>query len=135
MFDSVIDNLVKKPRKLFVIDGLGALLSAFLLGVVLVQLKHLIGVPSQTLYILASIPVLFAVYDLVCFYRWREGHSKYLKYIAFANILYCVFSIVMMINHAHSLTALGWTYFIIEILIVLAIALIELKSHWQIKTN
>lgn len=125
MYNSIIDSFAKEPRRLFVIDGLGALLSAFLLGIVLVHLTDLIGVPISTLYLLAFIPVLFGIYDLICFYRWKEGHARYLKYIAFANILYCVLSVAMMINHADSLTALGWIYFILEILIVLAIATIE----------
>jgi hypothetical protein len=49
------------PKKLFLIDGLGALLSAILLGVVLVQLEYLFGIPKSTLYFLASLPCLFTI--------------------------------------------------------------------------
>ena len=128
MFDFVVEKMIKEPRRLFVIDGFGALVSAFLLGVVLVYLKDMIGVPEQTLYILAFIPILFAVYDFFCFFKLKKNYSKYLRYIAFANILYCVFSLVMMVNHKESLTFLGMTYFITEILLVLIIAYIELGT-------
>ena len=37
------------PKKLFLIDGIGAVLSAFLLGVVLVKLQSLIGMPTNHL--------------------------------------------------------------------------------------
>ncbi len=129
----MIDPMLKQPRKLFLIDGLGALLSAFLLGIVLVKLQHLIGVPTRTLYVLAFLPVLFAVYDFLCFFKLQNGFAIYIKYIAVANIMYCLFSIAMMASHGDTLTSLGWFYFIVEILIVGVISLIELKVAKELR--
>ena len=47
------------PKKLFLIDGFGAIISAFLLGVVLVKFEEKIGVPVSVLYLLATIPLFF----------------------------------------------------------------------------
>jgi len=116
------------PRQLFLFDGLGALLSAFLLGVVLVKWEHLIGMPRPTLYFLAFLPCLFAVYDFFCYFKINKGLAPYLKYIAYANLSYCLISLVLATQHYEQLTKLGWFYFISEIIIVVSLAIFELKT-------
>ncbi len=115
------------PKKLFLIDGLGAMLSAFLLGVVLVKLQSFIGMPTNQLYFLAAIPCFFALYDLISYFRVEENWRPYLKGIAIANLFYCVLSIGLLVIHFSKLTALGVAYFVVEILIVVVIAWYELK--------
>ncbi len=51
------------PKKLFLLDGLGAILSAILLGVVLVNQQVLFGIPKPTLYFLAPAPCRLATDD------------------------------------------------------------------------
>jgi len=41
------------PHRLLLIDGVGAVVSIFFLGFVLVRLNDLVGIPINTLYILA----------------------------------------------------------------------------------
>lgn len=65
--------MILNTKTLFAIDGLGALLSVFLLGVVLVQFESLFGMPKETLYFLAFLPCLFAVYDLVCYLNVKRN--------------------------------------------------------------
>ena len=117
-----------KPKTLFLIDGLGAILSALMLGVVLVHFQDLIGMPIRALYVLAFLPCLFMIYSFSCFFFLRDNWSPYLKFIAIVNFLYCLFSIGMMIIHRESLTAVGYIYFIVEIIIVLVIAGIEYRA-------
>lgn len=121
-------------KQLFLIDGLGALLSAFLLGVVLVKFENVFGMPRNTLYILAFLPCLFAIYDLYCYLKIKKNHAPFLKGIAIANLSYCVISIGFAFHHYEQLTTLGWTYFILEIVVVVIIAIIELKAAKNITT-
>jgi len=116
------------PRQLLLMDGLGALLSAFLLGVVLVKWEHLIGMPRPTLYFLAFLPCLFAVYDFYCYFKINKGLATWLKYIAYANLTYCLISLILATQHHEQLTKLGWFYFIFEIIIVVGLAIFELKT-------
>ncbi len=116
------------PRKLFLFDGVGALVSAFLLGVVLVRLEYLIGIPTNTLYTLAAFPILFALFDLVCMRRKPTEQVRLLRVIAFANLSYCVLSLVLAFYHKDTVTSLGWTYVVVEVAIVSALAFIELKT-------
>ena len=119
-----------KPKTIFLIDGLGAILSAFMLGVVLVHFQNLIGMPERTLYLLAFLPCLFMIYSFSCFFFLKGNWSPYLKFIALLNFFYCILSIGMMIKHSSSLTILGYIYFVIEIIVVLIVASVE---YWASK--
>lgn len=115
------------PKKLFLIDGLGALLSAVLLGIVLVRLESVFGIPQPTLYFLASLPCLFAIFDFYCYLKLKENFGKFLRMIAFAHLQYCCLSIGLMIFHREQVTILGWIYILGESLIVGALAIFELR--------
>lgn len=116
------------PKNLFLIDGLGALLSAFLLGIVLVQFERHFGMPRKTLYILAAVPCFFALFDFYCYFVLKNQHKYYLRFIAIANLFYCVLSIAFLIKDRNTLTYLGWTYFILEIIIINALIVLEFKA-------
>ena len=58
----------KDPKQLFLVDALGAALSAVLLGVVLVNYEPIFGIPSDSLSLLAAVPYFIAVYDVVCYF-------------------------------------------------------------------
>lgn len=118
---------IKNARSLFIIDGIGALLSAFLLGIVLVKYEWYFGIPKNTLYLLASIPCVFAFYDFYCYFMVEKKLNLYVKGIAVANILYCCLSIGFAFYHAASLTTLGWSYIVVEIVVVLFLVRIELN--------
>lgn len=115
-------------KKYFLIDGLGALVSAFLLGVVLVQFEWFFGIPKSALYLLAFLPCLFAVYDFYCYFRVNRTLATFLKGIGILNLLYCCLSIGLAIQHQELITKYGWFYIIIEVLIVAFIGIIELRA-------
>ncbi len=115
-------------KKLFYLDALGALLSVFLLGIVLVQLEWFFGFPKSALYILASIPVIFFIYDLLCLKLIKSNLGPYLKIIAIANISYCFISIGFAVYHQASVTIWGWVYLFLETIILIILALIEWRT-------
>ena len=115
-----------QPNQLFVIDGLGALISAFFLGVVLIHFQSLVGIPTSTLYLLAAIPCAFFLFDVYSYLSTREDKSALLFGIGTLNLLYCVLSLGLTIFHSSSVTTLGWVYIIVEILIVAGIGLYEI---------
>jgi hypothetical protein len=125
-FEDLITKAELNPKKLFLIDGFGAILSAFLLGVVLVKFEEIFGIPTYVLYFLATIPIFFVIYDVFCY----QKHLKIgllLKGIAVLNILYCCVSIGLISYHFSSITILGWTYVIVEIILVSFLAMIEFR--------
>lgn len=124
-------KLLKKsfhPRKLFVVDAVGAILSAIMLGIVLVRFKTYFGIPVRALYFLAVFPVLFVFYDIYSLLNNQRSWSKKLIVIAWANLMYCLISLVVLLFHAHAITALGTAYLIGEILIIILLAAVEFRT-------
>ena len=65
MIKQMIDRI--NPYKLFLVDGLGAMYSAAMLGLVLARFEKIFGMPKSTLYPLAFLALLFSVYSFGCF--------------------------------------------------------------------
>lgn len=126
-FQKIIDRFHWNPKTLFLIDGSGAILSAFLLGVVLVKFESIFGIPVPSLYFLAILPGAFAIYDLSCYTVVKDNIGLFLKAIAYMNIFYGCISFGLALYHVNKLTYLGWTYILLEILIVMVLANLELK--------
>jgi len=116
------------PKNLFLVDGLGAILSIIMLGFVLVQLQHYVGLPVKTLYLLASIPVVFFFYDLYCYLYLKRDWKKYLGFIALANLLYCVGTGYILYSYYQDMPVLGVTYFVLEILVILVIVYLQVSA-------
>jgi hypothetical protein len=119
--------LKKHPKKLFLIDGLGAMLSAFLLAMVLAPMEQLVGIPRTTLDRLALVPCLFVLYDLYCYYFTTNKPGAYLKGIAAFNTAYCCLSLILVINHFRLVTFFGWSYLLLEIAVIMMLASVEWK--------
>lgn len=113
------------PKRLFLIDGIGAMLTAFLLSQVLARYEATFGMPRKNLYILAGIAACFAAYSLFCHLLITHHARPFLKGIAIANTLYCMTTLSWVGYLYASLTEWGIAYFIGEILIVMALVRIE----------
>ncbi len=126
---STLQDQINKvnPKHLFLFDSLGALVSAVLLGLVLANFESTFGMPQATVYMLAIIPIPFFFYSLFCFLLYPENWRPYLRLIAIANILYCLLTLSLMFIKHSELTFLGFGYFIGEIIIVVSLAVFELR--------
>lgn len=116
------------PKKTFLLDAIGAVLSTLLLGVVLVHFESYIGMPLNVLYPLAAVAGVFAVYSFSCYFFLKTNWKPYMRNIAIANSIYCLASIILVIIHFDLLTTLGIIYFISEFLILILIILTEFKT-------
>lgn len=101
------------------------MLSAVLLGIVLVRLEPVFGIPVPTLYFLAVLPCLFAIYDFYCYRKVDQKIGAFLKAIAIMNVIYCCLSIGLAVYHQALITGFGWMYILVEVLIVGALAFVE----------
>ena len=122
---SFLKNLNSKPRALFIIDGFGALVSAFFIGFVLVKFQPFIGLSKSTLYFLAVFPTILIVYNVYCYFRNPIKVLVCLKIIAFLNLFYCFLSIAIILYNYNSITKLGLFYFGLEILVLLLLFRLE----------
>ena len=115
-------------RKLLLMDGIGAVVTALLLSQVVARWEYLFGMPGEVVYILATIAGCYAMYSLVAFWLVKARWAFYLRIIALANILYCTATLSLVIRFQELLTGLGVSYFLIELLVVIGLALVELKA-------
>jgi hypothetical protein len=114
-------------RNIFLIDGVGALLSAGLL-LVLFQYESVFGMPKAVLKNLIPIGCVFAVYSLSCFVLRPNRWKLLLMIIALANLLYCVITVAAVIQHSDSLTLFGRIYFLLELLVILVLV----AAEWRV---
>jgi len=124
MINKLISQIKQDPNKIFVFDGMGAIISALFLFTLTFFVNYF-GIPKETLYLLASLPIFFALINLLGFYS-KENHQRLLlKLIIFFNILYCLISIFFVWLHHDVITILGYIYVIIEILIIAIVVYVE----------
>ena len=114
-------------KNLFLIDSLGALLSAMMLGLVLTHYEAFFGMPTDVLHVLTVISCVFSFYSFLCFLIKTKNERFYLGIIAIANLLYCCLTTTYIFIFYSKLTIWGLLYFIGEIIIVALLALYELK--------
>lgn len=115
-------------RKLFLLDALGASLSAVLLGGALTTFYSSFGMPVPKLYILAAMAATLAVYSFWNYFVFPQNWRLFLRIIALANCFYCGFTLSLVIRNFSELTTLGRAYFIGELLIVLGLATVEYRK-------
>ncbi|MFV1884766.1 MAG: hypothetical protein ACMZ7B_09780 [Balneola sp.] len=125
--------MTKEPENLFLLDAVGASVSAFFLGVILPGFQPFFGMPNEVLYILASLACLFAIYSFACFFQEPENAPFFLRIIALINLLYCGLTLVLVFYFSNVLTSFGIAYFVGEILLILALVGFELKSVGIVK--
>lgn len=126
--DKLVERFAKTPNKLFMLDGIGAVVSALFLGMILPNTENIFGFPKSVLYLLSGFPICFAFYDLFAYYLLNDKYHLFLRFIASANIAYCIISIGVAFNHQDKILIPGWLYLIGEIIIVTLLVSIELKT-------
>lgn len=124
----IIIKLTSNPKNIFLLDSIGAFLTAFLLGFILIRFQNAFGIPQKTLYFLSALALTFALYSLCCYYFISSKWNNFLSIIVVANILYCCLTTGLIFYHFQTLTILGLTYFILEIIIIVCLIFIEIKG-------
>ncbi|WP_269235518.1 hypothetical protein [Flavobacterium flavigenum] len=135
IIEKLTNHLVKKPKTLFLIDSIGAFLTALLLFAVLQNLTKYFGMPKTTLTILWSIAAFFCLYSALCFLLLKEKWRIYIRIISFANLLYCVLILIFLFIHYEQITALGLIYFSTETAIICILVYVELNVAAKILKN
>jgi len=127
-FSSMIKIFATKPKKLFLVDSLGAFLTAFLIVAMLMKYTDVFGMPKKPLFFLSIIAVIYATYSLCCYFFLDQNWRPYLKFIAFANLIYCCLTITLVICFYASITTLGLIYFSAELLVIVGLVTIEFMT-------
>lgn len=127
VLNRLTDRLAAHPRILFVIDAAGALLTAFLIGIVWLKFQQYIGMPAAVLKMLAIIAFIIGLYSTGCFLLVKNSWPSFIKAIAIANGLYSVLTLCLLGIYYPVLSIIGIIYFLVEIVIISLLICLEFK--------
>ncbi len=133
--EKILNILTTNPKRLFLVDSIGAFLSLFFISCILIPFQQYVGIPGSTLFIIAVPPFIFALYSLICAYYVTIKWAFYLSLISLANLLYCCLTIGLIIYHYANLTLLGLLYFVTEIILILLLVFVERKTIIKINNK
>ena len=133
IINNLINHLAEKQKRLFLIDSLGAILTAFFLFVIMRQFNGYFGMPKTVLTYLSIIAICFCIYSTTCFLFLKGRWTPFIRLIGIANLLYCALTIGLLIKYYSLLTIIGITYFLIEIIIIYVLSYVELRVATEIK--
>lgn len=126
--NNILKQLALKPKILFLIDSLGALVTAFFLFFILRTFHAHFGMPQTILIYLSIVAIVFCLYSITCFLFLNNNWQPFLRIISIANLLYCCLTIGLVLYYYQRLTVLGMTYFSIEIIVICMLVFVELKT-------
>jgi hypothetical protein len=133
--NKIINHFTDKQKTLFLIDSIGAFMTAFFLFVIAQKFNAAFGMPKKELTCLSLIAACFCMYSAACFLFLKGGFTPFIRLIAVANLLYCAWTFVLLIKYHPLLTIIGTSYFLIEIVIICVLVYIELNVATGIKEN
>ena len=123
----------ENPYFIFLVDGIGASLTAIALLLVLPNLPEAFTMPANILYFLGTIAVVFAVYSFSNFFDKLSKAKLLIRIIAIANLAYCLFTGFIITQLFSRISALDVVYFTGEIFIVAVLAWFELRVASRIQ--
>lgn len=131
----LIKHFTKRQKTLFLIDSLGAFITAFFLLVIALRFNEYFGMPKTVLTYLSLIAICFCIYSAACFLFLKGGFTPYIRFIGIANLLYCALTTGLLIKYNSLLTITGTIYFLIEIVIICVLSYVELNVAIAIKND
>ncbi len=119
----------------FLVDGMGALATAILTGIVLPAVNEYIGMPLFWLKFLALVAMGLAIYSFSCHFFLRHHRARFLQLIIFANLLYCLLTATLMFRNFDALQPFGIAYFTTEILVILVLVFLEYRTMQNMQSG
>ena len=123
-----LDKLSNNAKVVFLIDAIGALLSALFIFIILNYFENQIGLPAKTLIFLIIIAIVLSIFSFCCYLFQNNNLKQNLKVISRANILYCILTIFTLFAYRQVITKLGLLYFIFEVIALVKI-LLSCRRH------
>lgn len=125
-------NLLSKlnTKNIFLFDGLGAMASLMVSGLVLPFFSEVIGIPIWILYGLAIIAFFYGCFSFGVYFLSKTYRPEFLLTILFGNSAYCILSMGLIVT-LPEITTLGKIVLLWEIAVVCAVIFVEGKVFWK----
>lgn len=119
-------------RQIFLLDGIGATLTAILPFALLAVFGDMLRMPIKILFVLSGIAAVYALYSLSCYFLPLKNRKPFLQGIMVANIAYCCLTLGLVLYYWATLSWLGKAYFLGEIGIVLVVVFLEKEINLKL---
>lgn len=120
-----------ESNKLLLLDAIGALVSSIGLAILIPAFHSYFNFPIDVLYILGVVAAIFSIYSFFSYLFSGEKWRKFLRIIAIANLSYCILTAALVVKLLDVISVLAIAYFLAEILLVVSLAIWELKVAYQ----
>lgn len=121
-------NMCLNRKNIFLLDGVGALLSSIFTGLLLPLFSEDVGISTSVLHCLALIPFIYGIYSISCYLFPKITKPWMLITIIVANIAYCLLSGAIILRMS-SITPAGQVLLSAEIFLILCVVGLELKVY------
>lgn len=118
-----------KQKIVFLIDGIGAFVSALLLFILLIFFQEETGIPVAVLKILIVVAVCYFCFSMFCYFVIQKTLARrMLKVLIVLNFLYCAASLAVVLFFWNELAVPGKIYLLLEVLVLLFLIHFEKKQ-------
>jgi len=128
MLEKLRKYISAKPKRLVLIDAIGASVTTMALGLLLPLFHNLIGLSVNTLHFLSGVAGAIALFSWVCYLGFSVFGKSFIRVIGIVNVFYCLLTASVLLYYYDSITGYGFLYFIGEIMIILFLANAEFKA-------
>lgn len=127
--NSFIKRIKDTPKRIFLIDSLGALLTTLFLLIIYALLLQNVVPFINYFYTLPLISFLLFIYSINCYFFIKQEWKKFLKVIIIGNTFYGLYSLGFLLVNLRKLDSLIITYFIVELVIIGLLVRFERKIY------
>lgn len=132
---NIIQIFINKPRKLFLIDGIGAFMTTLAMVMACLYLSSYFGLSPTIFRLLAILAACLCLYSVSCFLWVKKKWSTFISIIAVANMLYGITSIAFAIIYYRQIQIVGVIYLSLETMIISVLVNIELRVAKNMKSR
>lgn len=132
LLQQAINIFLSRPALLFLIDGIGALLSASLLLVLHFFFQLTNGLPPTTINSLIGIAILLSAFSLTSGCLLKRDHGRYLRLIAILNGSYLLAVLIVIFYYFSRLELFLLLFFLLESLVISCLIYLECKVGNQL---
>jgi len=135
MLHKLLNKYKSNPKKVFLIDASGALITAIVLFGILIQFEPLFGMPREVLYVLSGIAFFLFLYSILCYLLIKKRWIAFIGLLMILNLSYIFISLGMVIRYYENLTKIGVLYFMIELIVIGFVIRLEYGARTTLKKN
>lgn len=114
------------PKKIFLLDGIGAIMTAICLFSMEFVLNLELGMPKIWMRTLIVIAICLSIYSFSSYFITKENWTSILKILSIANLSYCLLTFSLIIVHFKGLSLIAMVYFPLEIIAILILVALEI---------